>query len=133
MDIKTYNLHGLEFIKIRNKNYFEVVLCSLGASIYEISHHFTTLTLTPVDEKDFCASSLYHGKTIGRVAGRIKGNLMVLNNSYYRLAQNEGNNVLHGGYFGLSTVNFKSEIIEKDDCAIVEYKYLGAFGILLFC
>lgn len=125
MDIKKYCLYSYEFIKIRNKNFFEVTFCSLGASIYQIEYHFDLLTLSPESEKDFILPSIYHGKTIGRVAGRIKGNTLSLNGRYYRLSQNEGNNVLHGGFFGLSSQNFVSKIIENEDSVIVEYRYLS--------
>lgn len=123
MDIKKYTKETLEFISIRNRNFFEVTLCSLGASIYEISYHFVPMTMTTRNVKDFLSTSSYYGKTIGRVAGRISNGLLVLNNQYYRLAQNENNNVLHGGYFGISSQTFSSTIIEHEDKVIVEYRH----------
>ena len=125
MNIRKYNLHGYEFIKVRNDNFFDITFCSLGASIYQIEYHFIPLILSPTDEKDFLLSSVYHGKTIGRIAGRIKNNLLILNGKYYRLAQNEGNNVLHGGLFGLSNQNFQSKIIENSDNVVIEYTYFS--------
>lgn len=123
MEYKTFKLDGAQFITIRNRNFFEVTLCCVGASIYEINHHFKTLTLTPTSTKDFLKPTSYYGKTIGRVAGRIAKGKIIVNNKQYYLAQNENENVLHGGYFGLSTQTFTHSINIEDDKAIVEFKY----------
>ena len=123
MEYKTYKLDGAEFITIRNRNFFEVTLCCVGASIYEINHHFKTLTLTPSNVKDFLKPTSYYGKTLGRVAGRIAKGKIVINGKHYFLAQNENENVLHGGYFGLSTQTFTPTINILEDKAIVEFKY----------
>lgn len=49
MDIFQYKKEDLEFISIKNDLGFEVIFCSLGASIFAIKDGDRYLTQTPVD------------------------------------------------------------------------------------
>lgn len=49
------------------------------------------------------ANEQYHGATIGRCANRIAGGSFQLDEQRYTLAQNNGNNCLHGGPTGFHT------------------------------
>ena len=125
MEIKQFRQNNIDFITVRNRDFFEVTFSSLGASVYSIKHHFNYLSLTPSNIKDFLRDDIYHGKTIGRVAGRIKRGIVNINNRSYFIAQNENETALHGGYFGLSTRIFNSVINQEVDKVIITYSYIS--------
>ena len=58
------------FIHLRNDQ-LEVTFCTLGASIYRIKYGDDDMLLTPKERKDYFHTFFYHGKTIGRLCGRI--------------------------------------------------------------
>lgn len=92
-----------KFIKLSNKN-FAVTLCTLGASIYRIKYLGDDMILTPRKKEDYFLPYFYHGKTIGRLCGRIL---------------KDGEVILHGGEEGLSTREFS--YIQKRNKVIFEY------------
>jgi aldose 1-epimerase len=128
MKIKKYQDAGVNFIEIINEINFKVTLCDLGAAIYGIYLNNVPMTLTTTDVNDFKKESHYHGKTIGRVSGRIKNGQYVVNGKTYQVSLNEGNNTLHGGHDGLSTKYFDSEIIEENKSVKVIYTYHSPDG-----
>ena len=101
------------FIRISSDEDFEVVLCSLGASIYSIRLDNDLLTLTNRNPMDFFSIEHYHGKTIGRVANRIKGRDIKIDGNEYHLENNDGENTLHGGLHPISQHNFDFQIIKS--------------------
>lgn len=126
MKVKEYQVEKQKYIEIVDGD-FEVVLCDLGAAIYAIKHCGRYMTQTTVNENDFTKGG-FAGKTIGRVGNRIKGNKVIIEGKEYILANNEGDNVLHGGKEGLSTKTFSSVIKEHDDYVEVIYSYLSKDG-----
>lgn len=120
IDVKTISL--IENIDIEFDTSFKVTLSSLGASIYKINYYGKDMNIYPRDKNDFIKGNIYHGKTIGRLANRVKDSILKINNQYYYLASNENKNCLHGGYFGLHTDNFKSQI-NKIDASHIQVKY----------
>ena len=108
-----------KFVVIKNE-YLEVTLCSLGASIYRIIYDGKDMVITPRDKNDFYKTSVYYGKTIGRLCGRIvaeqKGNL--------KPQANEEGVSLHGGFDGLST----KEFIVDAKPTFAEFHYLSKDG-----
>lgn len=124
MDIKANEINKHTFIDISN-NGFEISLCSLGASICYIKDEETYLTLPFSNVNDFFKNTSYHGKSIGRVANRIKGNKLVINDKTYILENNEGNNTLHGGVNGISTKDFSYSIRKNASKALVKFYYLS--------
>ena len=108
-----------KFVVIKNE-YLEVTLYSLGASIYRIIYDGKDMVLTPRDKNDFYKTSVYYGKTIGRLCGRIvaeqKGNL--------KPQANEEGVSLHGGFNGLST----KEFIVDAKPTFAEFHYLSKDG-----
>ena len=96
------------FIHLRNDQ-LEVTFCTLGASIYRIKYGDDDMLLTPKERKDYFHTFFYHGKTIGRLCGRI-----IKNNEV----------VLHGGPDGISTKDFD---YEKQGNKLV-FEYLSPDG-----
>lgn len=122
MNINQYKENMLEFIKVSN-NGFSVTFCDLGASIYSIQYLRKEMLMTPKDSKYYWKDNIYHGKTIGRTANRISGNLVKICGNSYEIFNNEGPNTLHGGAEGLSTKLFDFEVKETKTSAKVVFKY----------
>ena len=109
--------------EITTRRFFKVLLSPLGASVVEIKHENNMLNMVPASLNDFFKPGMYYGKTIGRVAGRIKNGRASINGRDYFIAMNEGVNALHGGYFGLSDCLFKEHIEQFNDRVEVTYSY----------
>ena len=125
--IKEYSENNLKFIVVSN-NVLTVTLCDLGASIYSIKFKEKEMLLTPKDIEDYSKSNMYHGKTVGRTANRIKGNIIRIDGKKYELEENEFGNTLHGGASGLSTKIFKYKIKETTTATKVSFSYLSKDG-----
>ena len=125
--IKSYSQNNLDFVQVSNET-FSVTFCNLGASIYSIEFLGKQMLMTLKDTKDFWNEKLYHGKTIGRTANRIKGDLVEICGNSYKISQNEYGNTLHGGAEGLSTKLFKIDVKEGSNNTKVIYKYSSKNG-----
>lgn len=64
---------------------------------------------------DYFGTPTYLCQAVGRVAGRITGGKVTLNNQNFQLPQNEGENTLHGGPSGFSAYNWPAKIIQGKD------------------
>ena len=118
-----YKKRGLKFVKVLNDVGFEVTFCNLGASIFSIKYLNKKMTYGPLFVKDFLKKNVYHGKTIGRVAGRIKEGKILVNDKTIQVAINEGPNTLHGGKGGISERIFTCEVYRKPDRTEIVYSY----------
>jgi len=123
MSVQIYEVQKNKFIKVTLGD-FEVTLADLGASIFSIKLNGDYMTSNP-SEEDFLKNNNYYGKTVGRVANRIGGDVITLEGKSYKLEKNEGPNVLHGGVNGLSTKTFKYEITESNQEITVIFSYLS--------
>ncbi|XVE83818.1 hypothetical protein DITRI_Ditri16bG0117900 [Diplodiscus trichospermus] len=63
---------------------------------------------------DYMNDTTYFGAVVGRVANRIGGAKFWLNGTEYKLATNEGKNMLHGGPKGFGDVVWKVKKYKKD-------------------
>ena len=122
MKIKKFVENGLSFVKVSNKE-ITLTFCDLGASIYSIQYLGKEMLMTLKHSKDFLNEKLYHGKTIGRTANRIKGNLIEIDGNSYEISANEYGNTLHGGEEGLSTKHFDFDVKETKSSVKVVFKY----------
>jgi aldose 1-epimerase len=112
--IKEYEENNLKFIKVSNE-FLTVTFCNLGAAIYSIIFNNKEMLLVPKDLEDYSLNNIYHGKTIGRTANRIKGSIIKIDGKTYELEENEFGNTLHGGVNGLSTKTFKYKVKETNN------------------
>ncbi|CAJ1176289.1 aldose 1-epimerase [Companilactobacillus paralimentarius DSM 13238 = JCM 10415] len=103
--------------KITNKNQTSISIISYAATWqnfevvedgkkHSLIEHFDNL-------EDYIKTPYQVGKTIGRVAGRIKDATFKINDESYQMEQNEGENFLHGGSHGLQYQNFSSRQISN--------------------
>ncbi|WP_334332879.1 aldose epimerase family protein [Companilactobacillus sp. HBUAS59544] len=111
--------------KITNKNQTSISVLSYAATWqnfevvedgqkHSLIEHFDNLD-------DYIKTPYQVGKTIGRVAGRIKDATFKIKGQEYQMEQNEGENFLHGGSHGLQYQNFQGEIVTDQ---AVKFKYV---------
>jgi len=104
----------VELYKITNKNQTSINVLSYAATWqnfevvedgekHSLIEHFDNLT-------DYVKTPYQVGKTIGRVAGRIKDAKFEINDVDYQLQPNSGKNLLHGGDNGLQYQNFDAKV-----------------------
>ena len=106
MKIRTYTEQGVTFTEVINDKNLKVVFSNLGAAIFSIRFDNYVMTRNVKEISDFLIEKKYYGKTIGRVSNRMKGNKFRLNDEVFEVPANEGENTLHGGHNGVSTLFF---------------------------
>jgi len=125
--IKQYSENNLNFISIENnQEKFRVVLCDLGASLYEVIFDNKPMTIQVLDSNDFKLEGIRFGKTMGRVSGRIAGSAITIDGTRYQLETNDYANTLHGGHNSLAQKQFKLFDLKNDgDKTTVAYQYVS--------
>ena len=124
----------VEIFTLTNRNGLEARVMTYGAilvsmktgdskgNLADIVLGFDTLT-DYVEKND-----PYFGTTTGRFANRIAKGRFTLDGVEYTLAQNNGNNHLHGGINGFNKVIWSAKEIETGDAQAVEFTYLSPNG-----
>jgi len=117
-------------IRLRSDSGLEASFTDLGAAIVEIRFAGAPMTIAPKDLGDFVGpNSGYFGKTVGRIAGRVKDSKLILDGKVYPLEKNEGSSTsLHGGPHGISTKRFASKITETPEGILLEFTYTSPAG-----
>jgi len=105
-------------------NLLKVGFCDKGAAAYSIKYKNKLITYHPKEQADFLNNGFYHGKVVGRVAGRIAdGKFTMDGREYTGLDRNETstthekglkNNTLHGGSQGLSSQYWTYTTVDDD-------------------
>ena len=124
MEIRINQEQGVYFILV-DVDGFEVTLCTLGASLYAVKFDNKDMILQTVNPSDYLSPSLYYGKTIGRVCGRLPASEYKLKGYYYRPQNNDNGASLHGGFDGISTKRFSYNIQQYSNCVDVIFDYLS--------
>jgi len=121
----------VELYKITNKNQTSINVLSYAATWqnfevvedgekHSLIEHFDNLT-------DYVKTPYQVGKTIGRVAGRIKDAKFEINDVDYQLQPNSGKNLLHGGDNGLQYQNFDAKV-DSDNSVLFTHTVNGEDG-----
>ncbi|KRK43992.1 aldose 1-epimerase [Companilactobacillus crustorum] len=117
--------------KITNKNKTSISILSYAATWqnfevvedgvkHSLVEHFDNL-------EDYIKTPYQVGKTIGRVAGRIKDAKFEINGVKYQLKPNDGRNLLHCGNQGLQYQNFDAAI-DSDNSVVLSHTIEGEDG-----
>ena len=123
MNVNYSSKNNLNFIDVYNDYGLRVIFCDLGASIFNILFNNESMVRNVKDIEDYKRPDCYYGKTIGRTSGRIRGDLITINDKSYQLESNERGNVLHGGKSGFSNqrFNFRVEIFAEHIDVVFNY------------
>ena len=100
------NMSQIQEFQLTNNNGAKVKIINLGARLTEliiptINHGDINTILAYEYNEQYNLDSMFHGAIIGPVCNRIANGRFNLNNQDYRLAPNDGNNLLHSGTNGL--------------------------------
>ncbi|MBR1581818.1 MAG: hypothetical protein IJ656_02185 [Bacilli bacterium] len=98
-------------IEVTNKTGLKIVLCTYGASVFSLKVNDKPLILEFENFDEFLDSLGYHGKTLGRVAGRILSPIEIDGVKYELKKELDFPYALHGGsQTSLSYVNWDYKI-----------------------
>lgn len=125
MTIESKQIFEATFLTIKNEVGMEVTLSSFGAGIYQILIEGEPMLAGYKDYSLWVNDSGYHGKCVGRIAGRIPNGLLKLGDKTYQLDQNEGTTTLHGGKGGFSFRNFDVDISNLKGMTNVDFYYVS--------
>lgn len=90
--------------------------------------NFDDVTLGLKTVSDYETLSPYFGALIGRYGNRIAEGKFFINGEAYTLAQNNGDNSLHGGLKGFDKQMWTTETFRNDDSVGVVFSYTSADG-----
>ena len=126
--INTYKKCGAEFVEITNNVGMVTTFTNLGGALHSVKYLGEYMTYQAKNYEDFVKDEVFNGKTIGRVAGRIKASKFQIGKKKHDLNANEGDNVLHGGKYGLSTKIFSTRVFNTTEHVHVVYTYFSKAG-----
>jgi aldose 1-epimerase len=117
---------------LKNSNGMKTEICTYGGTIVssmvpDKNGEFHDVVLGYADFEGYLKGDKYFGSLIGRFGNRIQYGKFILNDKEYVLAQNNGENHLHGGLKGFDKVVWDAMIIE-DEPNTLELSYLSKDG-----
>ncbi len=138
IEISTFGYIGNSVIKqitLKNDNDVSVKITNYGGIITAIKAPDSADNIDNIvcgfDDLDtylseeYLGNYPYFGAIIGRNANRIKDGIAEIEGKIYQLAQNDGNNHLHGGNTGFDKRIWNYRIIEHEENIGLELSYLS--------
>lgn len=114
-----------KWIYVKNDANLNVCFCSFGASVYSLDFNNEPVILKFASKEDFLYSKGFHGKTLGRVAGRLLSPIVIDNVSYNLKLEKGFQYALHGGSdTSLSYKNFDVEVKTLSNKIKVIFTYI---------
>ena len=118
---------------LKNDNGMEVTVINIGARIVSLMVPDNTGTMQNValgydNIEPYLQLRDYYGAIVGRFANRIANGTFVLDRLTYRVRQNEGQNMLHGGPNGFSTRYFTIEQLDERNLICTYFSKDGEEG-----
>ena len=120
----------VESYKLKNNDGIKVNIISYGGIITSLkvpdnNGVMEDIVLGYDTLEEYFEDKSFFGALIGRFANRIANGKFSLNETEYRLANNNGENHLHGGNKGFDSVVWTAEPIESEDSSILKLSYLS--------
>jgi aldose 1-epimerase len=117
---------------LRNVNAMEATITDHGATLVSLKvpdrfGDFADVVLGFDDLNGYVRSQTYFGATVGRYANRIAHGRFTLDGVEYHLAQNDGENSLHGGLKGFDRVLWGATDVSAEQPSL-ELTYLSKDG-----
>ena len=117
---------------LKNSTGTKTEICTYGGTIVSLmvpdkNGDFHDVMLGYDNLDSYLKGDKYFGALIGRFGNRIQYGKFTLNGKEYKLAQNNGENHLHGGLQGFDKVIWNSRIVD-DEINILELSYFSVDG-----
>ena len=117
---------------LKNSNGMETDICTYGGAIVSAivpdkNDEFRDVVLGYDNLESYLKGDKFFGALIGRFGNRIQYGKFTLNGNDYKLAQNNGENHLHGGVNGFDKVVWNAKIVENEPNTL-ELSYLSKDG-----
>ncbi|NIA29984.1 MAG: galactose-1-epimerase [Actinobacteria bacterium] len=130
---KTSDGTAIELFTLTNYNGMKARIMTYGAILVSLevpdrNGKLADITLGYDDLAGYLKNNPYFGATVGRYANRIAKGRFTLNGVKYQLAQNDGENHLHGGVKGFDKVVWKGEPVKEANTVGVKLTYLNKDG-----
>ena len=119
MEKDIFSKAGINFLRLKSSTGLEATFSDVGAGIYSLSYKGRQLLYVPDDLEYY--SRFYFGKTVGPMAGRIKGARYAVGGREYRLDANEGANALHSSSIAIHDKRFALNLSDTYHSACAEY------------
>jgi len=122
-----------ELFTLKNNNGLKIEITNFGGKVISIyvpdkNGGFADVALGFDKPEDYILGNPYFGALVGRYANRIGGGKFTLEGKEYQLAQNVGENHLHGGNKGFNDVFWDAKQIETNEGQALELSYLSKDG-----
>jgi len=130
---KTKDGHSVDLYTLTNDHGMIVTLTNWGASIVSIqvpdrSGKNADVLLGYDNADGYIGDTAYLGATVGRYGNRIGKGRFKLDGKEYKLAQNNGENHLHGGVAGFNKKLWDAKEVKAADGVAVQMHYLSKDG-----
>jgi len=117
---------------LKNNNGMQIEISTYGGTIISAlvpdkSGKLIDVILGYDDLESYLKGTAYFGALIGRFGNRIQHGSFILNEKEYKLAQNDGENHLHGGIKGFDKIMWDAKIVENIPNAL-ELSYFSIDG-----
>jgi aldose 1-epimerase len=117
-----------DFLTLDNGHGLVGRFSTLGAGVASLTLDGKPLILEFEEDQDYLSSKGYHGKTLGRIAGRIPDEFM-LNGKLYKVPGEANHICLHGGMMDSLTFRLFDAVKEEDEKETrIIFHYLSADG-----
>ena len=129
---KISNEKDIYIYTLKNTNGMTVEICTYGGTIISASvpnkdGKFLDVVLGYDNLDSYLNGDKYFGALIGRFGNRIQHGKFTLNGKEYKLAQNNGENHLHGGLKGFDKAVWDAEIVKNNE-NVLKLSYLSIDG-----
>jgi aldose 1-epimerase len=123
----------VELYTLTNEQGVQVTITNWGATVVSAVVPDRTGRMADVllgydSAEGVLGDTAYMGSTVGRYGNRIAKGRFSLNGREYRLAQNNGENHLHGGLKGFNKKLWEAREVKSSDSVGVAMRYLSADG-----
>jgi aldose 1-epimerase len=122
----------VDIYTLKNTNGMTVEICTYGGAIVSSlvpskTGEFYDVVLGYDNLENYLKGDRFFGALIGRFANRIQYAKFTINDTEYKVAQNNGENHLHGGIKGFDKVVWDAEIIDSPSNSL-QLSYLSVDG-----
>jgi aldose 1-epimerase len=130
---KTADGQAVDLYTLTNKNGVEVAITNYGGIVVSIKvpdrdGKFADVALGFDTLDGYLKENPYFGAIVGRYGNRIAKGRFTLDGVEYKLAQNNGENHLHGGLKGFNKVVWSAKDVSTRDAQGIELAYLSKDG-----